>query len=639
MAGFRYWIVGTLVVLSGQRYELVGETAKLHSDLEALVGSTIHDRYEVETLLGTGGMGAVFKARHTGLQRGVAIKVLHPEIGRDESVSKRFDREAHSASRLDHPNCVRVTDFGTTENGTKYLVMELLEGGDLDGRLGRPWAPEQALATIEQVLYGLEHAHAVGIVHRDLKPENIFVTKDFKGEEVVKIVDFGIAKLIDEQGSEKLTRQGIVFGTPRYMSPEQAAGGKIDERTDLYAVGLILYELLAGHPPFETDDAAQLLRMQIMAPPPPLPDSVPAALAKVVEKLLEKSKMDRFASAREVLDALEQAKQALVAPAPAVTRPIPVAAAPVAAAGTGSVTAGDKATTGSTPASSGAAWQPAVSGATLAAPAADLAAVSMSAHAGVSPTGSHASGPFPSMATGSHASLGTGPQASGLGLSQPSMTVATVASPGESPNSRSWIPIALAAVTLLVVFAGVGVLLSSLGEDDAGASKTETTPAAVGQNPELGNGNAAEQGELSGDDAKAKANAETNTEAAERAPVPGPVRSGESPPPSRPARKSNSNSGTDSKPAQPKSGPSNGGSPEPGKASDASKPSDSSSDPAGNPSGVDPEQAKKAREAAAEQERREREAKQREAEQDRNDVRGKDKEKGKGKGHDKKKSG
>src|SRR5690606_36126373 len=139
-------------------------------------------------------------------------------------------------------------------------VMELLEGGDLDRQPGCPWSADQAIATIEQVLLGLEHAHHVGIVHRDLKPENIFLSKDFRGDEIVKIVDFGIAKLLDERGSEKLTRQGIVFGTPRYMSPEQAAGGKIDARTDLYAVGLILFELLAGRPPFETDDPAQLLR-------------------------------------------------------------------------------------------------------------------------------------------------------------------------------------------------------------------------------------------------------------------------------------------------------------------------------------------------------------------------------------------
>ncbi|NVB41998.1 protein kinase [Pseudenhygromyxa sp. WMMC2535] len=261
----------------------------------------IHDRYQVEASIGAGGMGAVFRARHTGLDRPVAIKVLHPEVGRDPGISKRFDREATAASRLDHPNCVRVTDFGTLEGGGKYLVMEFLEGEELTDQLTGAWPAGRAVALIDQVLLGLEHAHHFGIVHRDLKPENIYLTRDFRGDEVVKLVDFGIAKLLDGEGMhEKLTRAGVVFGTPRYMSPEQASGGKIDERTDLYAVGLILYELLAGRPPFVADETAQLLRMQILAPPPPLPESVPPALAKIVERLLAKSKAERYASASEV---------------------------------------------------------------------------------------------------------------------------------------------------------------------------------------------------------------------------------------------------------------------------------------------------------------------------------------------------
>ena len=412
----------------------MGETAKLHSELEALVGSTIHDRYEVESLLGAGGMGAVFKARHTGLQRGVAIKVLHPEIGRDEAVSKRFDREAHSASRLDHPNCVRISDFGTTDSGTKYLVMELLDGGDLDAQLDRPWSAIEAIATIEQVLRGLEHAHHVGIVHRDLKPENIFLTQDFRGEPVVKIVDFGIAKLLDERGSEKLTRQGIVFGTPRYMSPEQAAGGKIDERSDLYAVGLILYQLVAGRPPFVSDDAGQLLRMQIMAPPPPLPDSVPPALAKVIETLLEKSKMDRYASATEVLDALAQARPTIgVSPVPA-------------------------------PATSGSAWQPApapaTSGATLLAATTPTAILAAAPSSGVS------------AAIGSHPGVGQ--------PTSPSMPLTAEPRPSSSP---AWLPVALAGVALLLVLSGVGLLMSSLDGDEQPAEPAASPAASPPTNP------------------------------------------------------------------------------------------------------------------------------------------------------------
>jgi serine/threonine protein kinase len=275
--------------------------------IEALVGTTLDDRYRIDALLGQGGMGAVFKATHVGLHREVAIKVLHPEIGSDGQIAKRFEREAHSASRLDHPHCVRVTDFGATADGMKYLVMELLSGCELTKKLGKPWPWAEAIVVVEQVLEALVHAHQNGIVHRDLKPENVFLTTDFKGQEIAKIVDFGIAKLLDSQGSkEALTRAGMVFGTPRYMSPEQAAGGKVDERTDLYALGIIFYEMLAGDAPFDAEELPMLLRMQIMAPPPPLPEHVPSELVAFVGKLLEKSRHDRYESAAVALAELRK---------------------------------------------------------------------------------------------------------------------------------------------------------------------------------------------------------------------------------------------------------------------------------------------------------------------------------------------
>ena len=281
------------------------------SALEALVGQTLDGHYRLDKLLGAGGMGAVYKAHHTGLQRDVAIKILHPDIGADESISKRFDREAHSASRLDHPNCVRVSDFGTTAEGVKYLVMELLVGGELGARLGQPWAPEAACEILDQILAGLDHAHQNGIVHRDLKPENVFLSQQ-GGQEIAKIVDFGIAKLLDAEGAaEVLTRAGMVFGTPRYMSPEQAAGGKIDARSDLYSVGVLAYVMLAGRLPFDGDDLAAVLRMHIMAPPPPLPDTVPAPLAAWVESLLEKSRHERPESAAVARERLAEVRKQL----------------------------------------------------------------------------------------------------------------------------------------------------------------------------------------------------------------------------------------------------------------------------------------------------------------------------------------
>src|SRR5690606_8675786 len=180
-------------------------------------------------LLGAGGMGAVYRAAQIGPGGGagaaageVAVKVLHPDIGADPSISKRFDREAESAARLDHPHCVRVLDHGATADGIKYLVMELLVGEELTDHLGHPWPAREALALLEQILDGLAHAHAQGIVHRDLKPENVFMVREAEGAPMAKLVDFGIAKLLDADGAvEVLTRAGMVFGTPRYMSPEQ----------------------------------------------------------------------------------------------------------------------------------------------------------------------------------------------------------------------------------------------------------------------------------------------------------------------------------------------------------------------------------------------------------------------------------
>ncbi len=184
--------------------------------------------------------------------------------------------------------------------------MQLLSGCELSDLLGVPLPHRRAIGLTQQILAGLEHAHERGIVHRDLKPENVFVTKDASGAEVLKLVDFGIAKITAGEGaSAKLTRMGVVFGTPRYMSPEQAAGGIVDLRTDLYACGVILFEMLSGLPPFLDDDMMALLRMHLFHDPPPLPDSVPPALRALTMKLLQKERGDRFQSATEVRVALD----------------------------------------------------------------------------------------------------------------------------------------------------------------------------------------------------------------------------------------------------------------------------------------------------------------------------------------------
>jgi serine/threonine protein kinase len=279
--------------------------ASLHQELRDLVGRTIADRYRVDELLGSGGMGAVFKGHHIGLERDVAIKVLHPSLGHDPEISARFDREARSASRLDHPNCVSVTDYGSTEDEMKFMVMQLLEGGELGRVLGKPLPPLRAIELVLQIVRGLEHAHSQGVVHRDIKPENVFVTHDHSGREVLKLVDFGIAKIMTVDGGKRMTQVGLVFGTPAYMSPEQAAGIEADERADLYSVGVMLYEMLAGKPPFDSPDPVVLVRMQITADPQPLPSEVPPVLAACVERLLAKNRVERFQSATEVREVLE----------------------------------------------------------------------------------------------------------------------------------------------------------------------------------------------------------------------------------------------------------------------------------------------------------------------------------------------
>lgn len=270
-----------------------------------LVGSIVADRYRIERLLGEGGMGAVYRAQHIHMQKDVALKVLHQAMSSNQEVVKRFEREAVAAAKVMHPNVAGASDFGRLADGSFYLVLEYIRGqslGDLMEEAGA-MEPERASRIALQIASALSAAHVEGIVHRDLKPENVMLPSGDHEGDIVKVLDFGMAKMAqtEDTGATKLTMHGAVYGTPAYMAPEQAAGNEVDHRADLYALGLMLYEMVAGRPPFISDQVMALLVKQMTETPPPLPSHVPRKLAQIIMKLLEKQPEARHQTADEVL--------------------------------------------------------------------------------------------------------------------------------------------------------------------------------------------------------------------------------------------------------------------------------------------------------------------------------------------------
>jgi serine/threonine protein kinase len=285
--------------------------------VDPFIGTVVGERYRIVNRIGIGGMGAVYRAEHTMMRRDLAIKVLLPELSGKEEFARRFEREAESASRLDHPNIITVTDFGRTAEGSLFLAMEFLAGTSLAAAIAAgPMPVPRALAIVRQILRALDHAHAAGVVHRDLKPENIMLVERDGNREAVKILDFGIAKVTEPQsapGREALTQAGVIFGTPEYLSPEQALGEGVDARADIYAAGVILFEMLAGRRPFESEDKVKIISMHLSHAPPRIREvnpavEVPIPLEQAVLQALEKSRENRFATAAAFLQALEDAE-------------------------------------------------------------------------------------------------------------------------------------------------------------------------------------------------------------------------------------------------------------------------------------------------------------------------------------------
>jgi serine/threonine-protein kinase len=271
------------------------------------VGAVIDGRYKVETILGEGGMGVVYRCTHTIIGKKLALKVLRADLARDSEVTERFLNEAKSASAIGNPHIIDISDFGQFPDGSTYFVMEYLTGRALNrvGVDGQHMTMDRILKVARQLGEGLAAAHAQGIVHRDLKPDNIFLIERGADKEFVKILDFGIAKVSTAEG--KLTRAGAVFGTPHYMSPEQAAGTSVDARGDVYSLGIILYELVSGKVPFDADNFMGVLTQhmykapQLLAEVTPDAELLPAGLEAIVMKCLAKRPEQRYQSMEELV--------------------------------------------------------------------------------------------------------------------------------------------------------------------------------------------------------------------------------------------------------------------------------------------------------------------------------------------------
>ena len=289
---------------------LISAPRRVPAAFDPLIGQTIADRYALETVIGEGGMGRVYRARHVATGRRFAVKVLHAELAAHPKMRLRFEREAEATSRVAHRNVIGVVDAGEIEPGRPYLVTDLVDGTPLRTliRGEAPLAGDRALALLGDLASGLAHAHDRGLVHRDFKPDNILVENNHDGE-LARIVDFGIAVVPESVVGPRLTTDGLVLGTPHYMAPEQITGQDLDHRADLYALGVVLYEMLSGVTPFDGPPAL-LAQMHLHDRVPAIAERVPGLdvdplLETLALRLLAKRPAERPASAHEVVDLVE----------------------------------------------------------------------------------------------------------------------------------------------------------------------------------------------------------------------------------------------------------------------------------------------------------------------------------------------
>jgi eukaryotic-like serine/threonine-protein kinase len=272
---------------------------------DPFVGKVIDGRYEIQARIGEGGMGVVYKARQTSIDRIIAIKMLNAQMAGDPTWVQRFYNEAKACSRLQHPNTIRMFDFGQTNDGRLFMSMEFLDGMSLREALAKgPLAPQRVVKILIQCCASLAEAHSIGIIHRDIKPDNVFLLNMAGSPDFVKLLDFSVAKLLE--GDRMKTQAGVVFGTPQYMSPEQGRGLPLDARSDLYALGILAFEMLTGNVPFNDENPMSVIQMHLHAAIPPLPQTIPYSVQQIVRRALEKEPARRYQSSGEMMQHCQQ---------------------------------------------------------------------------------------------------------------------------------------------------------------------------------------------------------------------------------------------------------------------------------------------------------------------------------------------